>query len=86
MNLSHFRTLLSVTNLNLFALRGNGQNRIKCKCANDYEAPGQWWHACLGLPTPALKHTSQRMDRRGWLNITLYCVVVKRCALSFNLR
>ena len=28
---SHFRTLLSVTHLNIFALGGNAQNRIKCK-------------------------------------------------------
>ena len=26
-----------------------------CKCANDYAAMCQWWHACLGLPTPALE-------------------------------
>ena len=24
------------------------------KCANDYAATCQWWHACLGLPTPGL--------------------------------
>ena len=30
-NLTHFRTLLSVSNLNIFALGGNAHNRIKCK-------------------------------------------------------
>ena len=30
-NWSCFRTLLSVTNWNIFALGGNAQNRIKCK-------------------------------------------------------
>ena len=30
-NWSHFRTLLSVTTFNIFALGGNAQNRITCK-------------------------------------------------------
>ena len=32
-------------------------NKIKQKYiffVNDYAAPCQWWHACLGLPTPGL--------------------------------
>ena len=22
------------------------------KCGNDYAAPCQWWHTCLGMPSP----------------------------------
>ena len=35
----------------------NNNNKVKksfFKCANDYAAPCQLWHACLGLPTPDL--------------------------------
>ena len=63
-NWSHFRTLLSVTNLKNSALGGNALNRIKWKppfffffkCANDDAAPCQWWHTCLGLLTPELEY------------------------------
>ena len=111
-NWSHFRTLLSVTNLNIFALGGNAQNRIKCKkksivmimlphcagiffnnnnkiiififkCAKDYAAPCQWWHACLGLPTVAPGQCTSQCAAPVWLWLT-DSHYKYRCKFSFS--
>ena len=35
-------------------LNNNDNPKNNNKCASDQSAPCQWWHACLGLPTPVV--------------------------------